>query len=235
MSDTTGHFRFDGAQPSDGRRRSRTRGRTAPRVGRRTSPWRHLRRAAGADRSPLCRPYDRARSIILLAFSALLAAAVAGAVTVALAVIHHEMAAAARLSAHRHLVPALTLSAPLTGSGYGPGNGSAEALARWTYAGTGPHSAWIEVAPGTPSGSTVPAWVDDTGRPAAQPRTTTAASADAALAGIGSLVGETGLLLLAAGLACHAVDRRAGRAWDDEWSRIEPGWSGRTGRPHGTS
>lgn len=223
MRETTGHGRFGGAGSSHGPRRQGARA-AAPRMPCRTGLRRQVRRAAGRDRNPLCRPYDRARSVIVLVAAALLAAALAGAWAVAAMVAGGEGTAMVQQQAHRHLVSAVTTSAAIPDTAYG----AAEAQAVWTYPGASSHTAWITVPYGTRADSPVTTWVDDSGNPAPQPSTDSTIAADAALTALGTVIVETGVVLAAAALAGRLVDRRAARAWDAEWSRIEPGWSGRT-------
>jgi hypothetical protein len=183
----------------------------------------------GADHNPLCRSLDRARSAVVLLCAALLATAAAGACALALAALHGGLASVAQQQAHRHQITAVTTDTA-------PPGAVSEAPATWTYPAGHHHTAWITVPDGTRTGSSVTTWVDDTGTYVTEPRSATDVYVSSVLSGVGVLVGAS-LLLLGVGAVGNAlVDRRAARAWDEEWSRVEPGWSGRAGhRPPGVN
>ncbi|WP_152648898.1 Rv1733c family protein [Streptacidiphilus anmyonensis] len=99
----------------------------------------------------------------------------------------------------------------------------------WTDA-TGKHAAQTSVPATTRPGDQVPILVDQNGvprpapPPAAQSTGTAAAYASAVFAG--------SVVLLTGGHAWarHALDRRAARAWEEEWALVEPRWNRRNPR-----
>ncbi|MEU2632932.1 hypothetical protein ABZ641_39045, partial [Kitasatospora sp. NPDC007106] len=72
---------------------------------------RHLRRAAGLDRNPLCRTADRARSRLLVGAVLLAVLSVAAALVTAQVLLHDMRADARRTAEHRHPATATTLAA----------------------------------------------------------------------------------------------------------------------------
>ncbi|WP_152617533.1 Rv1733c family protein [Phaeacidiphilus oryzae] len=188
-----------------------------------------LRRAAGRDRSPLVRPIDRARSALGLITGVLLLGTLAVGLLVGLLALHSEQSLAAHQAATRRLVTAVTTS-PAYPAGAQPvtgGSGASVATAAWTGPDGHRHTATIAVPDGTPVGGRVHTWTDRTGAAVGAPTTASAATLDgilvgtAAWIGAGVLVGSTDLL------ARHRLNRRADRAWEREWQRVEPSWSGR--------
>jgi hypothetical protein len=233
-------YRSSGHRGSGGRSSGGTGRRTGtnhrpPQVPRRTGPWRQLCRALGVDSNALCRPIDQARSLLACAVGVLIAGAVAGAWLTALLALHGVLATTAQQRPHRHLVPAVTVSSSNTDAGADNGNTISQAQATWTYPTGHPHTAPIDVPENTRAGARVTTWVDDSGSATTGPGSNASAVSDAVLAGILVLAGEAGAVALVSHAARHAIDRWADRAWDDDWARVEPGWSGRSGRrPRGT-
>ncbi|MCU7826459.1 hypothetical protein [Kitasatospora sp. DSM 101779] len=188
----------------------------------------HLRRAAGLDHNPLCRRVDRARSRLLVGAVLLAVLSVAAALVTAQVLLHDMRADARRTAEHRHPATATTLA---TAAGI-PGRplDTVGAPATWTVAGAN-RTGTVAVPSGTPQGTKVPIWVDDAGT-VAEP-----APADSQLAVSAASFGL--MALAAAGTVSTAVfvlrggvlDHRAADAWEDDWTLVEPLWSGRTDRP----
>jgi hypothetical protein len=202
----------------------------------RTTPRQHLRRAVGADRNPLCRSIDRAYSRNAVGLVAALIASVLLALLAGALVLRAQQATARWESAHRHQAMATTLG-PATSGGSGTefGYSGDRARAAWTYPGSARATGWVEVPPGTPAGRTLPVWLDDAGRPAAAPRTGVMLVGQAALTGIGVLGGLTSVSVATAGLRSRVLDRRAASSWEAAWRQVEPQWSGRRRREHGSA
>ncbi|MEW1908116.1 hypothetical protein AB0442_06600 [Kitasatospora sp. NPDC085895] len=189
---------------------------------------RHLRRAAGLDRNPLCRTADRARSRLLVGAVLLAVLSVAAALVTAQVLLHDMRADARRTAPHRHQVTATTLAAAVD-TGDRPLD-AATARATWTLAGA-TRTGTVTVPSGTPQGTQVPIWVDDAGAAAepVPPDSQLAVSAASyglmALAAAGTV--STAVFVLRRGV----LDHRAADAWEDDWTAVEPLWSGRTDRP----
>jgi hypothetical protein len=196
-----------------------------------------VRRAAGVERSPLCRPADRLRAALLLSLVPLLVAAAAGGWLIGLLALHSGLAADARDRPHRHRVAAVTLAEPTVSAFAAPdvdgASGSAPAPAVWHYPGTVRHTATVPVPASAKAGTRAPIWVDDRGRIAEPPRTPGEITGTAALAGAGTLLGEGAVLALLGGMTVRLLDRWALGAWSREWAGVEPVWSGR--RRYGTA
>ncbi|MER5204213.1 hypothetical protein [Streptomyces sp. NPDC002825] len=135
-------------------------------------------------------------------------------------------------AAHRHRVQATTTARsqdpPVA---IRPGvEPQAVAPAVWEYPDHVRRSGSVHVPPRTPQGRAVTIWVDDSGAPA-RPPDTTADLALSTVAGSTAVAGAAGLT--ATGVL--ALVRRSGEgrrlaAWEREWERVEPVWSGRLGR-----
>ncbi|MFB7617934.1 hypothetical protein [Kitasatospora sp. NPDC056181] len=190
-----------------------------------TTLRRHVRRATGRDRNPLCRRLDRAYSRLVTSLALVLAAAAAVSVWAALLVYRTETHTAAASARHRHAVTAVT-TGPAWSDDFRAGAPRAQAEARWEYP-AGPGSGAIHVQAGTPVGTSVPILLDDSGKPAAAARSTGLIASDAVLVGLG-----TGAMLATATAGAYeagrrTLDRRAERSWEPDWERVEPHWSGR--------
>jgi hypothetical protein len=193
-----------------------------------------LARRLGLDGNPLRRGTDRAeawiRIALVLAF--LIGAPLAGwgagrwAEAVAPTAAHAQLAG-------EHRVPA-TLLRGVPGDSDGPGgsgyDGVAQlgwAKARWAVPGGSVRTGYVEAPAGSRAGSTVPVWLDRSGKPIAPPLPSsqiqawvlmTTALAPAVLA----------LLLLAAmGLLARILERRRLAGWQHAWSAVEPQWTRR--------
>ncbi|MGW3230351.1 Rv1733c family protein [Kitasatospora sp. NPDC001095] len=185
----------------------------------------HVRRAAGRDHNPLCRPVDRAysrlvASAVLTALASIVLAAVA-----ALLVHHVETADARDAARDRHVVTAVT-TGPAQSVDPRAGRVREQAPARWTYP-VGPEAGQVSVPAGTPAGTAVAVGLNGAGQPVDAPRSSELIVADAVLAGLGTV------LVLALGadgwfaLRRRRLDRRAERDWESAWEQVEPRWSGR--------
>lgn len=192
----------------------------------RTPLWRHARRAAGRDPSPLCRPLDRAFSRLAVALAlSLVGTLVLGAV-VALLAFHGDDRAARQTARHRHSVTATTLG-PAQPDDLKSGGTRAHAQASWTYQPTGPGAGRIRVPADTAAGTAVPIWVDDGGRPAGPATSRQVILADAVAIGFGA---ATVLSAAAAGayvIRRRSLEQRAEQGWEPAWEQVEPLWSGR--------
>ncbi|MEE1816738.1 hypothetical protein PUR59_17155 [Streptomyces sp. SP18ES09] len=139
------------------------------------------------------------------------------------------------LAAHRHRVTATTTGAaedPPATTRYDSKPYSL-APATWEQPAHVRRSGTVHVPPRTPRGQDVTVWVDDEGHPVRRPGDT----ADRALAALSGGVTATGAAGLAGAGVLVLVRRTAeGRryaAWEREWERVEPVWSGRDRRDTG--
>jgi hypothetical protein len=194
--------------------------------------WRtRLRRAAGRDGNP-GNPLRRrmVRTRVPLAWAVFLAPVLVVSAAVAMVVYHADWHTAAVQAAHRHAVSATTLAAaPSTGAlRWGPAT-EGKVLAQWRYPADRVRTGTVTVPEGAAQGSVVRIWVDDAGRLARPPRTTD----DIAFASVSSGVAAFAGLMPACWCAYAAygrrVDARVAAAWERDWERVEPRWSGRFG------
>ncbi|MFB6835750.1 hypothetical protein [Streptomyces sp. NPDC056361] len=183
----------------------------------------------GPTASGSARPAGRAALTLVLAIALICGAVAAGMLWNAGNRVERALAA------HRHQVQATT-----TGRAEEPRAATRQAVttssvapAVWEYPDDVRRSGTVPVPPRTPQGRTVALWVDDRGAPTRPPGgtanlaltalaggTATAAAAGAAGAGVLTLVRR------------RAEGRRLG-AWEREWERVEPVWSGRLRRGSG--
>ncbi|MFE9816984.1 hypothetical protein [Streptomyces sp. NBC_00236] len=139
------------------------------------------------------------------------------------------------VAAHRHRVIATTTDragvAPAARYGATP---LSIAPASWQYPGHVPRSGSIHVRAGTPKGNKVAIWVNDAGTYQAQSPPSLSQRVFTSMAVGGGAAGVVGLTAAAAVLL---VRRRAmGRrlvAWEREWEKVEPVWTGRLRREPG--
>jgi hypothetical protein len=220
MSDTAGRRR--GADPEAG---------PPPRNGLCGRLARNLRRALGRDRNPLVRGLDRTRSRLLVLLGLLLLGVLAAVCWVGLYTLHSSLTQYHFQHATRHKVVAIT-----TGTAYpradaqpvgGIVGGSSVAPAVWADQAGRRHTGILRTPDGAPPGSPVPTWIDGPGRAVAAPAPMALVVGNTLIAAGGTLCGAIGLAVGATGLTGRLLDRRAGRAWEREWSRIGPEWSRR--------
>ncbi|MFI9123757.1 hypothetical protein ACIGW0_30935 [Streptomyces bikiniensis] len=178
----------------------------------------------GAPRGP--GPFGRAAPVLLLTLALLCGAFVTGALWKAGADADRERAA------HRHRVTATTTGPagePAASTRYGT-EPYALAPATWEHPERVRRSGTVHVPPRTPPGRTVTVWVDDAGTPVRAPgdaasRSLTAVSGGIAVAGAVGAAGAGALLLVR-----RTAEGRRYAAWEREWERVEPVWSGRLRR-----
>ncbi|MEU9076976.1 hypothetical protein ACFYUY_27735 [Kitasatospora sp. NPDC004745] len=191
----------------------------------RTTLRQHVRRAAGLDRNPLCRPFDRAYSRLVTGLAVTVLATFVVAAVAALAVFRAEAHTAEQTARHRHTVTAVT-TGPALSDGLRAGSSQAHAPAGWTYP-AGPGTGSIPVPVGTPAGAAVPIRLDDAGMPAGEPKGTERILSDSVVIGLGT-VAVLGLTVEGAFvLRRHRLERLAEADWESAWEQVEPRWSGR--------
>ncbi|MFF7636122.1 hypothetical protein ACFZB9_23685 [Kitasatospora sp. NPDC008050] len=186
----------------------------------------HLRRAVGREHNPLCRPVDRARSRLLIALVAAVALSLAVGMVVFLVLLGGARAHARQSALHRHEVTATTLvasTASPTGSPW-----AAQAQAGWAYPGGDAHTGVIGVPGDTPAGSHLLLWVGDNGIPSTPPEPYGELAAAAALYGLGALAVVDGAAWIGYGIRQKTLERRGEAAWEADWERVEPQWTGRS-------
>ncbi|MGW7456355.1 Rv1733c family protein [Streptomyces sp. NPDC054797] len=192
------------------------------------------RRPLGRRSNELRRAADRTRGRWLAAFRFSPLLAVLCGIAIGMAVWSAESRAAEAQALHRHRVGATTV---------GPADRAlpvrfnsrqmATAQAVWEYPASHRHTDTVLVPAGTPVGGKVTVWVDDAGTEALEPRSDDEVTSTAVAAGAAAF----GIVVLSAGLVVwlrlRRVETRSLAAWDGEWERFEPRWSGRLRREPG--
>lgn len=180
---------------------------------------------------PLARRSDRAEAGLLGVLAVLVLAALPLGAVVGGRVVATEDRIAAYQQATRHPATAVLLAdAPADAALAGDGLGAPRipVPARWSTP-AGDRVGTVPAEPGKRAGSTVPIWVDRSGRRVARPASRLDATVNAVTTGLGVPI----LTLLAAGAALTAVRRLLDRArigaWEREWARIGPRWTQRAG------
>jgi hypothetical protein len=194
--------------------------------GRRTAS---LARKIGLDRNPLRRSADRAeawiRIALVLAFlsGAPLAAWGAGrwAESVAPTAAHLQLAG-------EHRVPATLLRNV-------PGDSDqwftirfAWVKARFTVPGGPVRTGYVQAPVGSRAGSTVPVWLDRSGRPTAPPLPPSQVRGWVLMMTVLAPAALALLLLAMMGILGHILDRRRVASWGQAWSAIGPQWTRRS-------
>ena len=180
------------------------------------------------DRNPLRRTADRVEAAVM---AGLLAVFLAGVPLAALAAAGQVAASgmrAARAQARWHQVAAVLLQdAPEPAQARSQASLDPSVRARWTAPGGAPREGEVYAPGGAKAGTTVMVWTGRSGGLEGAPvqhADVTILQALAALAAAGlaaAAVAVTGLL------ARRVLDRRRLAAWDAEWSRTGPQWTGR--------
>jgi hypothetical protein len=193
--------------------------------GRWTAP---LARKLGLDRNPLRRSADRAeawiRIALVLAFliGAPLAAWGAGswAKSVAPTAAHLQLAG-------EHRVPATLLRSV-------PGDSDqwftvrfAWVKARFTVPGGPVRTDFVQAPVGSRAGSTVPVWLDRSGRSTAPPLPPSQVRGWVLMMTVLAPAALALLLLAMMGILGHILDRRRVASWGQAWSAIGPQWTRR--------
>jgi hypothetical protein len=193
--------------------------------GRRTSP---LARRLGLDRNPLRRGTDRAeawiRIALVLAFliGAPLAAWGAGswAEAVAPTAAHLQLAG-------EHRVPATLMRSV-------PGDSDqwftvrfAWVKARWAVPHGPVRTGYVQAPVGSLAGSTVPVWLDRSGRPTAPPLPPSQIRGWVLMMAVLAPAALALLLLAMMGILGRIMDRRRLASWGQAWSAIGPQWTRR--------
>ncbi|MFF1905383.1 hypothetical protein [Kitasatospora sp. NPDC058218] len=199
---------------------------------------RQLRRGFGTHRDPLVRPLDRSRSRAWcaagLGLLLGLAAAVGGALLGYQVVGRDADAHLARLRQVDAVVTATGRHGAVVGSRAAGGyQGRVAAEATWTAPDGQQRTGTVEVHRTAVVGATVTIWVDEAGLVTDAPTTRAGVAIEAVCVG---LAGFTVLGVAVAGalaLRLRTLDRRADRAWQCSWTRLEPLWSGRTSHSSG--
>lgn len=187
--------------------------------------WRRL----GFDRNPMRRCSDRFQAVMRAGLLVLfLAVAPAAAVQVGDGVYVSGLRAGQAQTAAWHRVPAVVLrAAPMTAGWLRPRSYPVVLSVRWVLPGGVARSGEITSGEKRAAGSILPVWIDARGRLTHPPRS----RLDAAGQAIGAAAATSAVLalvLVAAGrVISRLLDRYRLARWAEEWSAVEPQWTGR--------
>ena len=179
------------------------------------------------DRNPLRRTADRVEAAVM---AGLLVVFLAGVPLAALAAAGQVAASgmrAERAQAGWRQVPAVLLQdAPEPAHALSQASLEPLVRARWT-AGGSPREGEVYAPGGARAGTTVMVWTDRSGRLESAPLARADVAAQEALAALAAAVLAAAAVAVTGFLARRALDRRRLAAWDAEWSRTGPQWTGR--------
>jgi hypothetical protein len=186
-----------------------------------------LRRRLGLDANPLRRGTDRAETWLRIGLVlAFLAAAPVTAIGLGRWT-GTRMASETAAGTAREYPAAATLISGATLISRYPGRSTNWATARWAGPDGTQRTGHVGVPAGARKGSTVQIWTDARGRLRPAPiLRAQIASRVITVAGL-SAAAVLLLFLTAAGVVHRVLDRRRMRAWEADWTAVEPQWSRR--------
>lgn len=125
-------------------------------------------------------------------------------------------------------VAVLTEDAPAVNVGIrGAVAGKSDVPARWRLSDGATRTGVVRVADGRKAGNEIPIWLDRSGRPVDPPVSALDVWAAGATAAVCGWLVVVGLLALACFGFHVALNRRRFRAWQTEWTTVEPKWHDR--------
>ena len=180
------------------------------------------------DRNPLRRTADRVEAAVMAGLPVVFLAAVPLAALAAAGWAATDGLRAGQAQPRWRQVPAVLLQdAPQPAHGLSQASLEPLVRARWTDPGGAPREGEVYAPGGARAGTTVIVWTDRSGRLEPAPLARGDVAALAALAAA-ALAGAAAAAVAVTGfLARRALDRRRLAAWDAEWSRTGPQWTGR--------
>jgi hypothetical protein len=177
------------------------------------------------DRNPLRRGTDRVETCLL---AGLFVAAAAGAPFAAHAASRASYANALRVqqeqTASRHEVGAVLTQAATTLSGYTLSVGVLT-QATWTSAGGVRRSGEVPAEPGSPRGTVVMVWTDESGYLVSPPLAASQVAGQADATTVGTIAGIAVVYVAGAGAIRLVANRRRMAAWDADWLATARVWN----------
>jgi hypothetical protein len=186
------------------------------------SSFARFARWLGFDRNPLRRPADRVEALVRLV------AVVGVVVAVVLGVVFGTQAysdgvrAEAEQARSRHLTEATLLEDAARPSVTGAA--AVHVRARWTAVNGLEWTSGIDVASTRRAGEVVRIWTDDNGAPVRRPQDRETTIVAAVTIATGLPLAATMLLALLVIGTRSVNQRRARRAWEAQWTVVEPTW-----------
>lgn len=189
---------------------------------------RGIMRRLRPDGNPLRRTVDRVEAAVL---TVLLAVLLAGAPLAALAAAGQVAAGSARAervqSSWRQVPAVLLRNAPQSSQPLGQESMMPLVRARWTAPDGTARVGQVYAPDGAAAGTTVMIWTDRSGSLRGEPVKRGYVVAQEAIAALWAATLVAFVVAVAGFLAHRALDRRRLAAWDAEWSRTGPLWTGR--------
>jgi len=179
------------------------------------------------DRNPLRRTADRVEAAIM---AGLLAVFLAGVPLAALAAgqVASSGTRAERAQARWHQVPAVLLQdAPEPAHALSQASLDPLVRARWTAPGGAPREGEVYAPGGARAGTTVMVWTDRSGKLEGAPVQRADVTIWEAFAALAAAALAAAAVAVTGFLARQGLDRRRLAAWDADWSRTGPQWTGR--------
>jgi hypothetical protein len=189
---------------------------------------RRMMRRWWPDRNPLRRTADRVEAIII---AVLVIVFLAGVPLAVLAAAGKEAAGGRRTEraeeGWRQVPAVLMQDAP--GPAHARSQASLEPLvrARWTAPSGAQREGQVYAPTGARSGTSVLVWTDESGDLEGAPLERGDLTTREVLMGAAAAALAAAALAIIGVLACAVLDRRRAAAWDAEWSRTGPQWTGR--------
>ncbi len=179
------------------------------------------------DRNPLRRTADRVEAAVMAGLLVVFLAGVPLAAQAPAGQVAASGMRAERAQAGWRQVPAVLLQdAPEPAHALSQASLEPLVRARWT-AGGSPREGEVYAPGGARAGTTVMVWTDRSGRLESAPLARADVAAQEALAALAAAVLAAAAVAVTGFLARRALDRRRLAAWDAEWSRTGPQWTGR--------
>lgn len=183
-----------------------------------------LVRGVRPDRNPLRRGTDRLEAcLIAVLFVASAAAAPFAAQAASHAAYQSALHAQQEQLNTRHKVPAVLTTRAGTTSGYAL-QAEIPTQASWTSVTGKPGSGEVLALAGSPKGTIVKVWTDDSGNLVSPPLVGTQVSGQGDVAAIVAVAGIGFLFLTEAAVLRHVLYRRRMAAWDADWLVTERAW-----------
>ena len=180
------------------------------------------------DRNPLRRTADRVEAAIMAGLLVVFLAVVPLAALAAAGQVAASGMRAERAQARWRQVPAVLLQdAPEPAHALSQASLEPLVRARWTAPGGPPREGEVYAPGGARAGTTVMVWTDGSGRLEGAPVQRADVTVLEAFAALAAAALAATVVVVTGFLARRSLDRRRLAAWDAEWSRTGPQWTGR--------
>ncbi|WP_055482297.1 Rv1733c family protein [Sphaerimonospora mesophila] len=188
------------------------------------NPFARFARWLGLDRNPLRRRCDRVEAVVRLAAVLGVMVAVVLGVMLAVRTYGDGLKTEAQQRHTRHQVIATLMNEPDSPRLSPAGAAVGHVKAQWQAPDGRQWEGTIDASTSRHQGDTVRIWTDEHGSPVPRPQERETTVVSALTVGVGiPLAAATGLALVVAATR-GIVQRRAKRAWEAQWTVVEPTW-----------